>query len=109
MEAKGRREVDDGVSLVDVFRVKRGSSRIDIGMEDLLPVRSDVPPRRMVSWQMSEVPLSRWWWGSSAEVRLKDHAAIYLVSMSWPTTPFILSLLRSYSLVLTHRHYFLVP
>lgn len=34
--------------------------------------------------------------GSSAEVRLKDHAAIYLVSMSWPTTPFILSL-SSYS------------
>lgn len=63
VEAKGRREVDDRVSLVDVFKVQRGSSRIDIGMEDLLPVRSDVPRRRMVSWQMSEVPLSRWWWG----------------------------------------------
>lgn len=63
VEVKGRREVDDGVSLVDVLKAKRGSSRIDIGMEDLLPVRSDVPPRRMVSWQMSEVPLSRWWWG----------------------------------------------
>lgn len=45
--------------------------------------------------------------GSYAEVRLKDHAAIYLVSMSWPTTPFTLSLFSSYSL--THRHYFLVP
>lgn len=63
VEAKGRREVDDRVSLVDVFKVKRGSSRIDIGMEDLLLVRSDVPPKRMVSWQMSEEPLSRWWWG----------------------------------------------
>lgn len=60
VEAKGRREVDDRVSLVGVLKVKRGSSRIDIGMEDLLPVRSDVPRRRMVSWQMSEVPLSRW-------------------------------------------------
>lgn len=42
VEAKGRREVDDGVSLVGVLKVKRGSSRIDIGMEDLFPVRSDM-------------------------------------------------------------------